>query len=83
MTYWPKSFPPRMLLTLLAGLLGFVFMAGAIIVGELWSEVDPAEPHKAFLVQVWDQTRQVLASRSSHLRARQGSRNAKSLTPDN
>jgi capsule polysaccharide export protein KpsE/RkpR len=46
-----KSGPPRMLITLGGAFLGFVF-AGCWVIGrQFWNEIDPQEPHKAFLTQ--------------------------------
>lgn len=50
-----KSFPPRLLL-LLAMALIMVGVGCAITIGkELWWEIDPREPHKAFLQHVWSE----------------------------
>jgi uncharacterized protein involved in exopolysaccharide biosynthesis len=56
-----KSFPPRMLIVLGLGFLGFVMTAAGIVVHELWIEVDSAEPHKAFVVSTSDQIRSTLS----------------------
>jgi len=65
--------PPRTLLTLVGGLLGFVFACGWIVAAEAWSEIDFNEPHKAFLREVWAETQPVLQKRAVQLRARLGS----------
>jgi len=46
-----KSGPPRMLITLAGAFLGLVFAGCWIVVWQFWSEIDPQEPHKAFLTQ--------------------------------
>jgi uncharacterized protein involved in exopolysaccharide biosynthesis len=50
-----KSFPPRMLIVLGVGVLGFIVMAIRIVAREFWMELDSAEPHKAFLVGAWSE----------------------------
>ncbi len=55
-----KSFPPRMLITLLGGLLSFLLTAALVVLAQLWSEIDPEERHKAFLTEIWGQTSPVL-----------------------
>jgi len=48
-----KSSPSRWLIIFLGAFAGFL-LGGCWIVGtQLWSETDPGQPHKAFLMQVW------------------------------
>jgi|SRR5208337_4501774 len=54
------SFPPRKLLTLAGGLLGFIFASCWIVGGEIWSEVDANEPHKKLLQEAWADVRDFL-----------------------
>lgn len=51
------SFPPRKLLALAGGLLGFFFASCWIVGGEIWSEVDANEPHKKLLQEAWADVR--------------------------
>ncbi len=46
-----KSSPPRTLLTLTGAFLAFVFASCWIVAEQFWRELDPQEPHKAFLTQ--------------------------------
>lgn len=46
-----KSWPPRTVLTLLGGVMGFALASCWIIGLKRWSETDPEEPYKAFLLQ--------------------------------
>jgi capsule polysaccharide export protein KpsE/RkpR len=51
------SFPPRKLLTLAGGLLGFFFASCWIVGAEIWGEVDVNEPHKKLLLEAWADTK--------------------------
>ena len=46
-----RSGPPRILIAFTGAFLALVFTACWIVGSEFWSEVDPNEPHKAFLTQ--------------------------------
>jgi capsule polysaccharide export protein KpsE/RkpR len=48
-----KVWPPRILLTFFGGVLGFFFTVCWIVGAELWSEIDPNDPHKKFLQDAW------------------------------
>jgi capsule polysaccharide export protein KpsE/RkpR len=80
-----KSWPPRTLLTIVGGFMGFVFGCCWIIGTELWSEVDPNEPHKKFILQTWTETKPFLEERRSRLLsgiARMRGRNGNSHGPE-
>jgi uncharacterized protein involved in exopolysaccharide biosynthesis len=47
-----KSFPPRLLLTLLLTFLSFAAAATLILVRERWSRVDPRDPRKRLAIEV-------------------------------
>ena len=47
------SWPPRKLLTLAGGFVGFLVGACWIVGTQLWDELDSTEPHKEFLSTVW------------------------------
>jgi hypothetical protein len=47
-----KSFPPRLLLTLLLTFLVFAATAAAILVRDHWSRVEPADPRKNLAIEV-------------------------------
>jgi hypothetical protein len=51
------TFPPRKLLTVVGGLLGFFFASCWIVGAEIWAEVDVNEPHKKLLQEVWADVR--------------------------
>jgi uncharacterized protein involved in exopolysaccharide biosynthesis len=63
-----KSWPPRTLFVLSGGLLGFMLASCWIIGRELWSEIEPHEPHKEFLHQVWTESQPVLQKKAAQLR---------------
>jgi hypothetical protein len=46
------SWPPRVLLTLGGGFLGFLLASCWIVGLERWSEVDPNQPSKLFLSEI-------------------------------
>jgi len=46
-----RSGPPRMLIALTGAFLAFVFTCCWIAGSQFWSEIDPDEPHKAFVTQ--------------------------------
>lgn len=48
-----KSFPPRLLIIVLGTCLAAVFGAGWILVGSAWESLDPADPRKSFMNEVW------------------------------
>jgi uncharacterized protein involved in exopolysaccharide biosynthesis len=48
-----KSFPPRLLLTLLLTFLAFAATAAAILVRDRWSRVDPDDPRKKLAIEVF------------------------------
>jgi capsule polysaccharide export protein KpsE/RkpR len=62
-----KSGPPRTLLTLLGGFLTLLFATCWVIGSELWSEVDPNEPHRKFLEQAWAEAKPFFREKRSHL----------------
>jgi len=47
------SWPPRTILTLVGGFLGFLFASCWIVGLEFWSELDPSDPHKEFMHSAW------------------------------
>jgi capsule polysaccharide export protein KpsE/RkpR len=47
-----KSFPPRLLLTLLLTFLGFAATAALILVREHWASVDPDDPRKRLAAEI-------------------------------
>jgi uncharacterized protein involved in exopolysaccharide biosynthesis len=47
-----KSFPPRLLLTLLLTFLSFAAAAALILMRERWSRVNPGDPRKKLVVEV-------------------------------
>jgi uncharacterized protein involved in exopolysaccharide biosynthesis len=57
-----KSFPPRILVTLLLTFLSFATVAAQILVREHWSRVDPDDPRKKLATEV-------LAALRNHLRS--------------
>ena len=48
-----KSFPPRLLLALLFALLSFGGASALILVRQHWSSVDPRDPRKLLVSEVW------------------------------
>ena len=48
-----KSFPPRLLITMLGALLSFVFGATWILASSAWQAVDPNDPRKVAAIVVW------------------------------
>jgi capsule polysaccharide export protein KpsE/RkpR len=49
-----KSFPPRLLITILGATLAFVFGATWILASSAWQAVDPMkDPRKAVVIEVW------------------------------
>ena len=63
-----KSFPPRLLLTLLFTLLSFATTSVAIILRDWWAEVDASDPRKKLVAEVLP----VLSRRLSHVRSAVG-----------
>jgi len=61
-----KSWPPRTVLSIVGGLLGFLFASAWILWAEKWAEVDPGEPRKLFLSDI----RRDVMRDSERLRAR-------------
>ncbi len=47
-----KSFPPRILLTLLLTFFAFVAAAAVILIRDRWSQVDSADPRKKLATEV-------------------------------
>jgi uncharacterized protein involved in exopolysaccharide biosynthesis len=64
-----KSFPPRILLTLLFTLASFVTTAGLIIMRERWSGVDPDDPRKRLAAEIVPVLRNRFRSASAIWRA--------------
>jgi uncharacterized protein involved in exopolysaccharide biosynthesis len=62
-----KSWPPRTLLTLLGGFVGFVVGCCWIAGTEMWAEMDPDNPHKKFIRQTWSETKPFLQEKRSQL----------------
>jgi uncharacterized protein involved in exopolysaccharide biosynthesis len=52
-----KSFPPRMLMTVLGAFLGFALCAAWILVRSAWEAVDVTDPRKAVATEVWADVR--------------------------
>jgi capsule polysaccharide export protein KpsE/RkpR len=65
-----KSWPPRLLLIFVGGIIGLALASCWIIGGELWSEIDPNEPHKQFISQVMTEIRPLVGAKASRLGAR-------------
>jgi hypothetical protein len=65
-----KSFPPRILLTLAGGFLGFLFGGCWIVAAEYWAELDANEPHKKLAREVWVELQAWLRGVSEQLRSR-------------
>lgn len=53
-----KSFPPRMLLTLLLTLISFASASAAILIRDHWAKIDPRDPRKALTAAVLPVVRQ-------------------------
>lgn len=47
-----KSFPPRILLTLLLTFLSFATTSALILMRERWSQIGPSDPRKALVAEV-------------------------------
>jgi uncharacterized protein involved in exopolysaccharide biosynthesis len=47
-----KSFPPRLLITVLGAVLGMIAMAFWVLGTQRWAQVDPADPRKALALEV-------------------------------
>jgi hypothetical protein len=48
-----KSFPPRLLLALLLTFLTFAGTSALILMRDRWSTVDPCDPRKMLVAEVW------------------------------
>lgn len=48
-----KSFPPRLLIMVLGTMLAFVFGSAWILGSSAWEAVDPLDPRKAVVIEVW------------------------------
>jgi uncharacterized protein involved in exopolysaccharide biosynthesis len=57
-----KSFPPRLWLTLLLTFLCFATAAGAILIRDRWSRVDPGDPRKKLATEIFHVVRERIAS---------------------
>jgi capsule polysaccharide export protein KpsE/RkpR len=64
-----KSFPPRSLISLTGGFLGFFFASCWIVGAQLWSEVDPNEPHKKLFQEVLAEGRASFRATSDRVRS--------------
>jgi len=79
-----KSWPPRTLLTLVGGILGFVIGGTRIVASQLWRELDAEDPHKKFVQESWAEAKPFLEEKRARFLSRmhRRSRNGNSNTPE-
>lgn len=65
-----KSSPSRWLIIFLGAFTGLLLSSCWIVGTQLWSEVDPSQPHKAFLTQVWADTQPVVQKSITQVKGR-------------